>query len=319
MDRLKYAFLGNTGLKVSVLCLGSLAIGPLQHGLSPEDARGLLDKALELGVNFFDTSEFYGTYEHLRFLKDVPGTVVSSRSYAWTYKDMKASVERARNELQRNTIEIFGLHEQESGLTLKGHSEALAYLKEAREKSIIKAISVSTHYVQCVRAAAMIPEIDVIFAMLNVGGLGIRDGTRRDMEKALEFAKYMGKGVYLMKVLGGGHLFRDVLSALEYARDFPYKDSVAVGVKDEEELRLASMVLSGEGEEAEVLRLLEKTKRSKRLLLVEDYCEGCGRCVEVCPFQALALKDGKARVNRGLCMLCGYCARVCPHFCLKVV
>jgi len=315
----KYSSLGNTGLRVSALCLGSLAMGPLQHGLSPQRARKLLEKSLSLGVNFFDTSEFYGTYEHLRLLSSKEGTVVSSRSYAWSAHDMEKSLERARKELARDVVEVFGLHEQESGLTLKGHAEALRFLARAKEKGLVKAVSVSTHFVACVRAASLLPEVDVIFAILNIEGLGIADGTRQDMEEALEFAKELGKGVYIMKALGGGHLYRSVLPALRYVRDFPHKDSVAVGVKNEEELELAAMVLSGEEREPEFSSLLKKTGKDRKRLLVEDWCQGCRNCVKVCPFSALSLANGKAQVAEEKCMLCGYCAGSCPHFCLKVI
>ena len=56
-----------------------------------------------------------------------------------------------------------------------------------------------------------------------------------------------------------------------------------------------------------------------RRLLVEDWCEGCGRCVQRCGQKALSLRDGRAVVEDARCVRCGYCAAVCPQFCLKVV
>jgi aryl-alcohol dehydrogenase-like predicted oxidoreductase len=54
---LDYRYLGRTGLKVSPLCLGTMNFG--WH--TPEqDSFALMDKALELGVNFFDTANVYG-------------------------------------------------------------------------------------------------------------------------------------------------------------------------------------------------------------------------------------------------------------------
>lgn len=44
-----------------------------------------------------------------------------------------------------------------------------------------------------------------------------------------------------------------------------------------------------------------------------ELCIGCGRCLSVCPTQAIALgPDGKAAVNRSLCRGCAACARECP-------
>lgn len=52
-----YAFLGRTGLKVSRLCLGTMNFGPqTEEG----DSHAIMDKALELGINFFDTANVYG-------------------------------------------------------------------------------------------------------------------------------------------------------------------------------------------------------------------------------------------------------------------
>ena len=307
--------LGNTGLTVSELSFGSLSLGPTQHNLSVSRSKEVLRYAWDMGVRFFDAAEAYGTYEHLRCVSALPGAVIASRSYAVTSGEMRESFELCRRELGRETLDVFGLHEQESGLTLKGHSGALEFLSEQKTKGLLKAVSVSTHSVDCVRAAALHDGVDVIFAILNVDGLGIRGGSRQAMEEALRFAFEAGKGIYLMKALGGGHLYRDAVRALIYAREFPWKASVCVGLKDEYEVEFASRVLAGQEPPPEPKGRNAAPKR----LVIEDWCEGCGECVRTCPFGALTLTDTMASVDHEKCMLCGYCARVCPHFCLKVV
>ncbi|MGE5221554.1 MAG: aldo/keto reductase [Omnitrophica WOR_2 bacterium] len=52
-----YTRLGRTGLKVSRLCLGTMNFGPLA---SEAESFTMMDKALELGINFFDTANAYG-------------------------------------------------------------------------------------------------------------------------------------------------------------------------------------------------------------------------------------------------------------------
>lgn len=54
---MEYAHLGRTGLKVSRLCLGTMNFGPLT---TEEDSFAIMDRALELGINFFDTANVYG-------------------------------------------------------------------------------------------------------------------------------------------------------------------------------------------------------------------------------------------------------------------
>ena len=54
---MEYVRLGRTGLKVSRLCLGTMNFGPYA---SEAESHALMDKALELGINFFDTADVYG-------------------------------------------------------------------------------------------------------------------------------------------------------------------------------------------------------------------------------------------------------------------
>jgi len=54
---MEYTQLGRTGLKVSRLCLGTMNFGPL----TPEpDSYAIMDRALDLGINFFDSANVYG-------------------------------------------------------------------------------------------------------------------------------------------------------------------------------------------------------------------------------------------------------------------
>lgn len=54
-----YAYLGRTGLKVSRLCLGTMNFGPQTN---EADSFAIMDRALELGFNFFDTANVYGRH-----------------------------------------------------------------------------------------------------------------------------------------------------------------------------------------------------------------------------------------------------------------
>jgi aryl-alcohol dehydrogenase-like predicted oxidoreductase len=54
---MEYTYLGRTGLQVSRLCLGTMNFGPLT---SEPDSFAVMDKALDMGINFFDTANVYG-------------------------------------------------------------------------------------------------------------------------------------------------------------------------------------------------------------------------------------------------------------------
>ena len=56
---MQYKVLGNTSLKVSKMCLGTMTFGEQN---SEKDSFKIMDHAKEYGVNFFDTAEMYPTY-----------------------------------------------------------------------------------------------------------------------------------------------------------------------------------------------------------------------------------------------------------------
>ncbi|MGB9867547.1 MAG: aldo/keto reductase [Bacillota bacterium] len=308
--------LGNTGLVVSRMCFGTLGLGPLQLNMGREEGAQLIRKALEIGINFFDTAEIYGTYSYLReglrgCAEDV---VVASKSYAYSRQGMIESVEQARRELGRDVIEIFMLHEQDEVATLRGHGEALDYLLEAKELGIVRAVGVSTHSAEVAEVLAEMSEIDVILALVNRDGVGIKGGLGR-MVAALRKAVGAGKGVYAMKALAGGKLHAEFEDALRFVCGLDCVHSVAVGVGNELELAADAAVISGAEVAPEVRRALAWVERR---VWREPFCDGCGRCVEACKFGAIQLVNGKSEVDHGKCVLCGYCVGACPGYYIKV-
>lgn len=62
---MKYIKLGNTGMDISALCLGCMSFGDgdtwgVKWTLNEEESRPIIKKAIELGINFFDTANVYG-------------------------------------------------------------------------------------------------------------------------------------------------------------------------------------------------------------------------------------------------------------------
>ena len=306
--------LGKSGLRVSRLCFGTLTLSPLQKNLSPEAGADLLVHAYDRGVRFLDTADLYGTYPHIRLaLRRAPEYVVSTKAYCWDEPTARAALERAFTGIGRDYIDLFMLHEQESLYTLRGHEEALNYLQRQKERGHIGAVGVSTHFVQCVQAAPRFPMIDVIHPLINRSGIGIQDGGREDMERAIQAARDFGIGIFAMKPLGGGHLISDNRAALQYAIESPLLDSVAMGMQSIEEIDANIAAFEGDFSRLDALR------NRPRSIMVHDWCEGCGRCAERCRQRAIQVIDGRARVDQNKCVFCGYCARACPQFCIKVV
>jgi aryl-alcohol dehydrogenase-like predicted oxidoreductase len=124
-----YTQLGRTGLKVSRLCLGTMNFGP--H-TTEEDSFAIMDKTLELGINFFDTANVYGwkTGEGIteqiigrwfaqgggRREKTVIATKVYGRMGKWPNQSrlsalsIRQAVEGSLKRLQTDYIDLYQMH-----------------------------------------------------------------------------------------------------------------------------------------------------------------------------------------------------------------
>ena len=114
---MEYTTLGRTGLKVSVAglgCGGNSKVG-LGKGQSDDQSVALIRRAMDLGVNFFDTARAYGTEKVLGdAIKSVPrdSVVISSKHQAGgvTADHIARAVDVSLRELQTDYIDIYHLH-----------------------------------------------------------------------------------------------------------------------------------------------------------------------------------------------------------------
>ncbi len=310
---MKKVQLGNTGLKVSRIGMGVMPIGPNQLSLPLDEGADIVRYALESGIDFLDTAQYYHTYSYIR--EALKGKsfepVISSKSLSHDYDGMTAAVEEARSSMDRDVIDIFLLHEVRSG-NLPQRKGAWEALNDAKAKGRIKAIGISTHNIDVTEQIADVKECDVVFPLINYAGLGIRRGseagTAEEMLSAIEKCKNNGKGIYAMKAFGGGNLTVTYQKALDFVCSKPYIDSVMIGF----------------GSRADIDDIVSYTEGTmppdynpdvskKRLLVEESNCEGCGRCMTMCESEALFFNErGLAEIDRIKCLTCGYCAPVCP-------
>jgi predicted aldo/keto reductase-like oxidoreductase len=309
--------LGNTGLTVSEFCLGVLPMGPLQAGLEPEKCEFLIRRAAELGVTFFDTAEVYKTQSYIG--KALEGLshkcVIATKSSAATYDDMARAFEKALYELKRNVIDIFHLHAAKANTNIFSvRKGAMDFLHKAKSQGLIKAVGISTHDVRVARLAAENDEIDVLYPIINKAGLGIVNGTLDEMLQAIRIAGINGKGVYAMKVLGGGSLISQIDESISWARAIEDIHAISIGVVSENEL-LHNLKIFGVPEFCDVNPVPIRQKR----LYVSFFCKNCGICISECPNFALSAGEKKAIVDHGKCLLCGYCTPHCPEFAIRVV
>ncbi len=118
---MEYTILGRTGLKVSVAGLG--CGGPSRLGLrankSEKEAVALVRQAIDMGVNFLDTAEVYGTEEIVgKALEPIPrGRVVISTKKAFPLSDpanpageLRKGLEQSLRRLKTDYIDVYHAH-----------------------------------------------------------------------------------------------------------------------------------------------------------------------------------------------------------------
>ncbi len=315
--------LGQTGIEVTKVGFGVHPLGPSRKNLSIEKGSDLMVYAYEKGIRFFDTAQFYQTYEYiektLEKIKKSPCfdtlPVISSKSLEEDYDGMMEAVEEARQKTGLEVIDIFLLHQMEPG-DFEARTGAWKALLDTKAAGKVKAIGISTHHQDIVLEASTKTDLDVVFALYNYTGLGIRNGekagTPEGMLAALRSCTKNGKGIYTMKVFGGGNLTCSYQKAAKHVF-FDCQDvipSAMIGFTDEREVDELDELLQGFMDPD-----YNPPTDDKKLRVDREDCMGCGSCVRICASGAMHYSrvDGLAEIDYGKCVGCNYCAIACPQ------
>jgi aryl-alcohol dehydrogenase-like predicted oxidoreductase len=236
-EAIKRVRLGRTGLQVSRLAFGTGYLG----GSAASGAR-LLARAYGLGVNFWDTSDDYGTHQHIaRALRDVArhDVVLATKTYATTAVGAQRAVTKALRELRVDTVDIFLLHAVDSVEELENKQPALETLVRCREAGSVRAVGVSSHSREVLQHLLALPAVDVALVIVNRSGAWMKDAGPHEMHAAVRPLYESGRGVYGMKALDSGQVTGDKIApALRWAFRFPHAHSICVGMTTAEELRV---------------------------------------------------------------------------------
>lgn len=302
---------------MSRLGFGCLCMGYLQSNLSHKEGGELIKLAFQMGINFFDTAQFYDTYRHIGYAvkhgcKDM---VLCSKSYAFDKKGAKQALEEALIGTGKDFVDIFLLHETEGELTIKGHYEAISYYQDMKREGLIKAVGISTHHIQAVEYAANMNEIDVIETVVNNKGIGVADGGSQDMERAIEKANANNKSIIAMKVLGGGNLYMEAEDSFRYCLGLGDVDAILCGMSTRSELEANVAFFNGE----DITRRFAELAKTEKKLLIESWCTACGQCVERCSVRALSIAGGELCWEAAKCARCGYCSQACGDMAIRLI
>jgi predicted aldo/keto reductase-like oxidoreductase len=236
--------LGKTGIKVSRLAMGTGTHGVNRRSNQTDNLgiKGLADllySAYEQGINFWDSADQYGTHPHLKeALKHVPREkiVILTKTHATTADEMKSDLDRFREEIGTDYIDIILLHLMRDPEWPDVKQGAMEILAKAREDGIIRAHGVSCHTIGALRAAADSDWVQIDLARINPFG-AIMDADVPTVEKVLQRMHKDGKGIVGMKIFGGGRLVNNVDECLRYILTQNFVDAFTIGQENQREMQ----------------------------------------------------------------------------------
>ncbi len=158
---MEYVRLGSSGLKVSRICLGTMTYGTSKWRpwvLDEADSRPFFQRALELGVNFFDTADMYsrGVSEEVlgRALKDLAPrdqVVIATKAFYPTgdgpnarglsRKHLFDAIDGSLRRLQVDYVDLYQIHRLDPDTSMEETLEALHDIVKAGKARYIGASS----------------------------------------------------------------------------------------------------------------------------------------------------------------------------------
>ena len=263
--------LGKTGIIVNKNGFGAL---PIQR-ISKEDAKILLMKAYDSGINFFDTARFYtDSEEKIGYaLSDVRDKIyIASKTMCSNTEDFWKQLHMSLKMLKTDYLDIFQFHNP-SFCPKPGDGTGLyEAMLEAKAKGMIHHIGITNHRLHVALEAAeshLYETSQFPFSYL---------ATDAEIALVKKCEKY-GIGFIAMKALSGG-LITNASVAYAYLAQF---DNVIPiwGVQRENELDdFISYIESPPILNEELSAIIEHDKKE----LGGEFCRGCGYCLP-CPAQ----------------------------------
>ena len=224
--------LGRTGVKVSILAFGC---GSRFLVYPADQASAVLEKALDSGINYFDTAFSYGDGESERRVGRVMArrrkevflaTKIPTRSR--TRDAALREVEGSLKRLQTDHLDLLHLHSldgEQDLAAIEAKDGAIKALYELRDQKVTRFIGMTSHTDGAVMAKAIEHnDLDCVQMAMNPARGG------RFEELALPAANKKNLGVILMKVTAQDKLLADggpdVASLLRYAWSLPISTAV---------------------------------------------------------------------------------------------
>ncbi len=276
-----YRIFGRTKERVSLLGMGTI------RTKNP----AVIHKALDLGVNFFDTAECYrGGNSEIDLGKALKGrrdqAFVATKWHTngrTPAKDLLASLDESLQRLKMDHVDLIQIHGAKSAGPVKSDELWEAFTR-AREAGKVRFNGVTTHenQVAVVRAAIETKRYDAVFVVHNA----LTAGT---VGPAIAEAHKAGVGVMVMKALAPAHQGKR-LAAFRELKGNPYQRAIQWVAKDP---NVSTVVVD--------MPTFDE--------LAEDYQ---AVTTPVTSAQLEEFEGAVTRIAAGTCHLCGACTGQCP-------
>lgn len=311
--------LGRTGLIVNKNGFGAL---PIQR-ISCDEAAYLLQKALDHGVDFFDTARAYSDSEEKlgialggRRDRFILATKTAAKDAEGFWNDLHTSLKN----LKTDHVDIYQLHNPPFCPRPGDSSGLYDALLKAREEGKIRFLGITNHRLAVAREAIASRLYDTLQFPFNYLATPAETALVEDCERS-------DVGFISMKALSGGLITN---SAAAYAFQAQYGNALPIwGVQREREL---DEFLSYIDRPPVMTPELQAVIDRDRAELSGDFCRGCGYClpcpagidIPTCARMSLLLRrspsagwltpEGQEQMARiDGCINCRHCASHCPY------
>ena len=242
---MEYTTLGDTGLEVSRICLGCMSFGTPEWRewvLDEEESHPIIDRAIDLGINFFDSANMYSVGESERILGNAlegrrEEMVVATKGFfqmddddpnsgGLSRKAIEQELDASRERLGMETIDLYQTHRWDYDTPVDVTMQALDDAVRREKVRYLGASSMWTHQLAEAQHTADQQGLDRFHTMQNHYNLLYREEER----EMLPYCEKENIGVIPWSPLARGYLARpheefDATTRGEsddYAKEHPY-------------------------------------------------------------------------------------------------
>lgn len=241
--------LGNTGLMVSPLGLGTVKLGrdsgvKYPNGFTiPDDktARALLDQAWDLGINLLDTAPAYGISEQRLgqlLANDNREWLICSKvgeefengesHFDFSPEHTRASIERSLKRLGRECIETVLVHSDGNDVGIINNMGTLDALADLKQSGLIRSFGFSGKTLEGGLLAAEKSDVVMI----------THHPAYTDERPVLDYCAENKKGAFIKKAFASGHMSGDEFAeSLRFSLEHPGTSSIIIGTINPQHLQ----------------------------------------------------------------------------------